>query len=185
MMAAHDSHATVRESTPREGRSAITHFVFCDRLEPMHSEEVRAEELRISGEAAERVGLPLVPIETNMRGLTTPIVHNWEDMVGAALAFFGTAMSGGFGHVVIPSSDGPNTVGPCGTSQLLDPLFSTAEVELEYDTPSGRPQPGRPLSAPASAPDRAGVSRRGNRSPGPAALRRRPSRARCRCPGGC
>ena len=125
-------------TTPREGRPAITHFVFCDRLEPMHSEAVRAEELRIAGEAAERLGLPLVPIETNIRALTTPIVHNWEDMVGAALAFFGTSMSGGLGHVVIPSSDGPQTIGPCGTSQLLDPLFSTAEVELEYDAPGTR-----------------------------------------------
>jgi colanic acid/amylovoran biosynthesis protein len=125
-------------TTPREDRPEITHFVFCDRLEPMHSEGVRAEELRIAGEVAERLGRPLVPIETNIRDLTTPIVHNWEDMVGAALAFFGTAMSGGFGHVVIPSSDGPETVGPCGTSQLLDPLFSTAEVQVEYDTPGTR-----------------------------------------------
>ena len=125
-------------TTPREGRPVITHFVFCDRLEPIHSEGVRAEELRIAGEAAERLGLPLVPIETNIPALTAPIVHNWEDMVGAALAFFGTSMSGGLGHVVIPSSDGPRTIGPCGTSQLLDPLFSTAEVELEYDAPGTR-----------------------------------------------
>ena len=125
-------------STPREGRPAITHVVFCDRLEPMHSEGVRAEEQRIAGEVAERLGRPLVPIETNIRDLTTPLVHNWEDMVGAALAFLGTAMSGGFGHVVIPSSDGPRTIGPVGTSPLLDPLFSTAEVELEYDTPGTR-----------------------------------------------
>ena len=117
----------------------ITQLVYCDRLEPLHSDRVRAEEVRLAGEVAERLGLPLVVIETNLRELTDPLVGDWADMAGAGLAFLGTSMPGGLGHIIIPSSDGPTTLGPSGTSPLLDPLFSTAEVRVEHDAPGTRP----------------------------------------------
>src|SRR5215211_2047331 len=120
-------------ASPREMPGRLSRLVFCDRLEPIHSAFVRAEELRLAGEAAARLGLPLVVIESNIRELTDEVVGDWEDMVGAGLSFLGTSMSGGLGHIVIPSSDGAGTVGPCGTSPLLDPMFSTAEVEVEPD----------------------------------------------------
>src|SRR5215210_1715839 len=118
---------------PRDPGGELTHLVYCDRLEPAHSAGVRAEEVRLATEAAERIGVPLVVIDSNIRALTDPIVRDWEDMAGAGLSFLATSMSGGLGRVVIPSSDGPETIGPCGTSPLLDPLFSTAEVEVEHD----------------------------------------------------
>lgn len=123
---------------PRGLPGPLTHLVFCDRLEPIHSAEVRDEEVRLATGAAERLGLPLVLIESNIRQLTDPIVRDWEDMVGAGLSFLATSMSGGLGHMVIPSSDGPMTVGACGTSPLLDPLFSTAEVGIDHDAPRTR-----------------------------------------------
>ena len=126
-------------ASPRETPGPLSRLVFCDRLEPIHSAFVRAEELRLAGEAAARLGLPLVVIESNIRELTDEVVGDWEDMVGAGLSFLGTSMSGGLGHIVIPSSDGAGTVGPCGTSPLLDPMFSTAEVEVEHDVPGTRP----------------------------------------------
>ena len=125
---------------PRALPGDLTHVVYCDRLEPIHSAGVRAEEVRLAGQAAELLGLPLVVIETNLRELTDPIVRDWSDMAGAGLAFLGTSMPGGLGHIIIPSSDGPRTLGPCGTSPLLDPLFSTAQVEVEHDAPATRPE---------------------------------------------
>ncbi len=126
-------------TVPRGLPGDLTELVFCDRLEPIHSPGVRAEEVRLATETAALLGLPLVLIESNIRQLTDPIVRDWEDMVGAGLSFLATSMSGGLGHVIIPSSDGPETIGPCGTSPLLDPLFSTAEVEIEHDAPGTRP----------------------------------------------
>ena len=126
-------------ATPRGVPGRLTHLVFCDRLEPIHSAGVRAEEVRLAAEAAERLDLPLVLIESNVRELTDPIVRDWADMVGAGLSFLGTSMSGGLRHAVIPSSDGPKTLGPSGTSPMLDPLFSTAEVDVEHDAPATRP----------------------------------------------
>ncbi|HET8821631.1 MAG TPA: glycosyltransferase family 2 protein [Thermoleophilaceae bacterium] len=126
-------------AAPRGGRPEITHLLFCDRLEPIHSASVRAEEVRLATEAACRLGLPLALMDSNIRALTDPLLRDWEDMVGAGLAFLGTSLSGGLGRVVIPSSDGPRTIGPCGTSPLLDPLFSTSEVDVEHDVPLTRP----------------------------------------------
>jgi Glycosyl transferase family 2 len=125
-------------ASPRGSRRPLTHLVFCDRLEPIHSDGVRAEEVRLAGEAAARLGLPLVVIESNIRQLTDPVVRNWEDIAGAGLSCLAISMSGGFNRVVIPSSDGPRTIGPSGTSPLLDPLFSTTEVEVEHDVPQTR-----------------------------------------------
>ena len=125
-------------AVPRGLPGPLTHLVFCDRLEPGHSPPTRAEEMRLAGEAAAALGLPLVVLETNLRELSDPIVGDWEDMAGAGLAMLATALGGGIGHAVIPSSDGPMTIGPCGTSPLLDPLFSTAEVEIVHDTPVTR-----------------------------------------------
>lgn len=125
-------------ATPRGLPGPLTHLVFCDRLEPMHGPAVRAEEIRLAGEAAAALGLPLVVIESNVRELTDPVVRDWEDMAGAGLSFLANSLAGGLGHVFIPSSDGPLTIGPNGTSPLLDPLFSTDAVAVEHDTPCTR-----------------------------------------------
>jgi polysaccharide pyruvyl transferase WcaK-like protein len=125
-------------ATPRGLPGPLTHLVYCDRLEPIHGEAVRREEIRLAREAAAAIGLPLVVIESNVRELTDPIVVDWEDMVGGGLSFLGLSLAGGLGHVVIPSSDGAGAIGPCGTSPLLDPLFSTERVEIEHDTPRTR-----------------------------------------------
>ncbi|HEV7845781.1 MAG TPA: glycosyltransferase [Thermoleophilaceae bacterium] len=130
--------STFSAASPRALPGRLTQLVFCDRLEPMHSLGVRQDEVRLAREAAARLDVPLALIESNIRELTDPIVRDWEDMAGAGLSFLATSMSGGLGHVVIPSSDGPKTIGPCGTSPLLDPLFSTAEVEIVHDAPGTR-----------------------------------------------
>ena len=126
-------------AVPRGLPGALTELVHCDRLEPKHSEEVRAEEIRLAGEAAGKLGLPLVVIETNLRELTDPIVADWADMVGGGLAFLAHAMAGGMGHVVIPSSAAPTTVIPTGSSPMLDAMFSTDELEVYHDAPATRP----------------------------------------------
>jgi polysaccharide pyruvyl transferase WcaK-like protein len=125
-------------AVPRGAPGAVTHAIFCDRLEPKHSAATRAEEIRLAQEAAGLLGLPLAVLDTNLRELSDPIVEDWEDMAGAALAMLANALGGGLAHVVVPSSDGPASIGPCGTSPLLDPLFSTDAVEVIHDTPQTR-----------------------------------------------
>ena len=126
-------------AVPRGLPGALTVLVYCDRLEPMHSDAVRAEEIRLAGEAARELGVPLVVIETNLRDLTDTIVADWADMVGGGLAFLAHAMAGGLGHVVIPSSAAPTTVIATGSSPILDAMFSTDELEVYHDAPASRP----------------------------------------------
>jgi 7-cyano-7-deazaguanine synthase in queuosine biosynthesis len=110
----------------------LTQLLFVDRLEPNHDEAVREEEIRRARLVAERVGLPLAVLDTNLRSFTDDLIRDWEDMAGAGLSFVANSVPGGLGQVVIPSTDGP-LVGPCGTSPLLDPLFSTEAVEITHD----------------------------------------------------
>jgi glycosyltransferase involved in cell wall biosynthesis/polysaccharide pyruvyl transferase WcaK-like protein len=126
-------------SVPRGLPGRLTHLIHSDRLEPIHSPAVRAEEVRLAEEAAARLGLPLVVLDTNLRELTDPIVRDWSDMAGAGLGFLATSLAGGLRHVVVPASAGQRTVIPTGTSPMLDPLFSTGELSIHHDVPANRP----------------------------------------------
>jgi hypothetical protein len=126
-------------SVPRGLPGELTHLVYCDGLEPLHSPPVRAEEMRLAREAASVIGVPLVVVETNLRDLCDPLVRDWADMAGAGLAFLATAMAGALGNIVVPSSAAQATVIPTGTSPMLDPIFSTDAVAIFHDTPADRP----------------------------------------------
>jgi hypothetical protein len=117
-----------------EREESIGLLVFCDGLEPRHDQRVRAEEMRLARVVAEQIGLPLVTTSTNLRELTDPLVRDWEDYVAPALAFVAHSLAGGLRRAVVPSSDSYATLEPCGTSPLLDPLFSTEAVVIEHDT---------------------------------------------------
>ncbi|MEA2398851.1 MAG: hypothetical protein QOK25_2407 [Thermoleophilaceae bacterium] len=127
-----DSTFSIAQSRPG---ADLTRLLYVDRLEPRHDQGVRAEEIRRAHLVAERAGLPLTVIDTNLREFTDGFVRNWEDMAGAGLAFVANALAAGIRRVVIPSTDGP-LVGPCGTSPLLDPLFSTELVDVVHDSVS-------------------------------------------------
>jgi hypothetical protein len=73
-------------------------------------------------------------------------------MVGAGLASIGLALGGGLGRVAIPATDGALTLAPCGTSPVLDPLFSTERVEVEYDA-SGLGRVGKVLALAEERPE--------------------------------
>ena len=70
--------------------------------------------------------------ETNVRDLSDPIVP-WGLYHGAAMAALALALQGTLGKVYVPSSASYARLHPWGTSPLLDPLWSTAEVEVVHD----------------------------------------------------
>ena len=106
--------------------------VFVDGMEPVHDATVRKQELELAHRAAEAVGLPLVMVEApHLRTLTDGTL-DWEDACGAGLAWIAHAVAGGLSRFVVPSTDSVHTLGPCGTSPVLDPLFSTRRMEIEH-----------------------------------------------------
>jgi hypothetical protein len=128
--------STYSAAVPRGHPGPLTQLVFVDALEPRHDQVVRAEEVRLAREVAARLDLPLAVASTNMRAFTDGFLNDWEDMAGAGLAGLATALAGGVGDVIIPSTDGPLTVGPSGLGPLIDPLFSTESVTVRHDSVS-------------------------------------------------
>jgi 7-cyano-7-deazaguanine synthase in queuosine biosynthesis len=118
----------------RATKRRLDALVFGDGLEPLHDPATRAAELRRAQLQCRRIGLPLEIMETNVRGLTGPIVRDWEDMCGAGLAFVAHALAGGVSAVHIAATDSFESIEPAGTSPLLDPMFSTERLEIVHDT---------------------------------------------------
>ena len=116
----------------RREPAALTHLVFCDGIEPIHSPGVAREEVARAGIAAARLSLPLVIVETNARALSHELC-DWGDAHGAVLAAIGLMLGGGLGTVLIPSTTTFATVGPFGSSPVLDGLFSTESVAIVHD----------------------------------------------------
>ncbi len=110
----------------------LTHLVFCDGVEPRHSSRTAAEEVRLATEAAELLGLPLVVVETDVRSFSDRF-WGWGSTHGGALSGVALALGGWFGRVVIPSTESFASVVPFGSSPLLDPLYSSEDVEIHHD----------------------------------------------------
>jgi hypothetical protein len=144
--------STYSAAVPRGYPGPLTQLVFVDELEPRHDDSVRGEEVRRAQDVAARLELPLAVASTNLRELTDPFIGDWEDMAGAGLAALAAGLAGGLGHVFIPSTDGPMTVGPCGVSPLIDPQFSTESVAVHHDS-NARSRLGKVAWLAAHRPD--------------------------------
>jgi glycosyltransferase involved in cell wall biosynthesis len=111
---------------------AVTQLVFCDGLEPRHSQPTAHAEIVRAQEAANALGLPLLLVTTDVRWLSDGLC-DWADAHGGALAGVGLCLGGGIGRMVIPSSDSFASLVPFGSSPLLDGWFSTESVEIVHD----------------------------------------------------
>ena len=121
--------ATYQAASAPAGR--ITHLVFIADLDPINDVATRGEEIRLAREVADRLGKPLVVAGTNLRPLADPVL-DWADLFGAGLAAVAHCLDGGLGQMVIPSSCDWATFGPCGSSPVLDHLFSTEGLRVEH-----------------------------------------------------
>jgi hypothetical protein len=117
----------------RERQPELTHLVFCDTMEPILDERVTAEELRLAGECASLLGLPLVWVSMNFRDPGAQIIE-YQDYHGAGLATLGLSLSGGLGRAVLPPGGTYSLLVPAGSHPLLDPLFSTEALTVEHDS---------------------------------------------------
>ena len=112
-----------------DGLTAAVHAV---GLEPRHDAQVSDREADLAGGAAADLGLAPVVVRTNVRELSDPVFPNWEDFVAPGLAFCAHALAGGLRSMLVASGDDYATVEPCGTSPLLDPLYSSEAMTIEH-----------------------------------------------------
>ena len=84
-------------------------------------------------EAAEMLDLPLIELRTNLRVLEETSGAGWTDYHGAALSTIAHLLGPRFSRVIIPSSWGYAHMKPWGSHPLLDPLWSSNEVQIVHD----------------------------------------------------
>jgi len=113
-------------------------LIFCERLDPIQGADTRAAEHELAAQAAGALDLPLAIVASNVREITDPLL-DWGDIHGGALGFIALSLAGGLDHVIVPSTHAPLTVGPWGSSPLLDPLWSTEVLELTHGRLETRP----------------------------------------------
>jgi hypothetical protein len=77
-------------------------------------------------------------VETTLRGVTerkrmVPEFHNWEISHGSALASVAHLLSDQFDRICIPATHTYGDVIPWGSHPLLDPLWSSDQLDILYD----------------------------------------------------
>jgi hypothetical protein len=124
--------STYSAGVPRDEPGPLEQLVYCRTLEPLHDDANRAAELAKAHEVADRLGLPLRPIWTDLRSFTDPML-GWSTMHGGGLAAMALLVGQAFRAVVVPSAYDIASLPPAGSSPLLDPLFSSESVAVFHD----------------------------------------------------
>lgn len=114
-------------------RDEITHLVY------VHGFDVRLDDrplrTRVSAmlhEVAQHLGKPLLEVETNLHAITDRYVE-WEFYHGPALASVALLLSPVLRKIYIPATHTYAALYSLGSHPLLDPLWSTEEVEIVHD----------------------------------------------------
>lgn len=94
---------------------------------------LRAKAAHNVGLAAQALGKPLIEIETNCRELTDRHVSWTYHQFGPALAAVALLLNGIARQVLVPASENYAHLDPCGSHPLLDPLWSTEEIDILHD----------------------------------------------------
>ena len=82
--------------------------------------------------AASQLGKAFIEVETNLRQFSDNYA-NWSLYHGAAIAATGIIVSGRLSKFYIPSTHSYADLFPWGSHPVLDPLFSTDQLEFEHD----------------------------------------------------
>jgi len=74
----------------------------------------------------------VIEIETNLREFSDPVV-NWHMYHGSALAAIGHLLKPGINKIFIPSSNTYKNLIPWGSNALIDPLWSSFDLQFAHD----------------------------------------------------
>jgi hypothetical protein len=119
--------------------TALKHQDELDALVFIHGFDIRVERTtvrtkcsQLARAAATALGKPLVEVETNVRSFSRRYV-GWGLYHGSALASVALFLAGRFRRVYVPGALSYDSYFPHGSHPLLDPLWTTADMELVYD----------------------------------------------------
>jgi pyruvyl transferase EpsO len=131
-----DSFFSIHDPDGNLGASSV--LVFAEGFDvPLASGPLRSRIKERLREAARLMGKAFIPVATNYRALTDPLIP-WEMAHGGGLASSGLAVGGAVRRIGINSSDAYISRTPYGTHPDLDVLWSRRSLEF---VPVGTPYP--------------------------------------------
>lgn len=78
-------------------------------------------------------GVRAIVVRTNLRQHELLRNHDWEELLGAALAAVGQCLAPDFGRLLIPSSASEDLLTPWGSHPETDPRWSSSAVAIEHE----------------------------------------------------
>ena len=119
---------------PRAASERIEALIFIWGFDiPLSSDAAWRTALDGNLAAARKLGVPLIPVATNLRE-TRFRETNWTRLShGVALAGVAQALGGELGTVLIPSSASQRDLRPWGSHPDVDPLFSSRRTRIIHD----------------------------------------------------
>jgi hypothetical protein len=131
-------HTVLNETVDILLYSAAADFVWGKRDSgPEKTMRAREPVVALHRECADRRGLRLVVVDTNLRHFVEPL-RNWGFSHGGILAACGLAIGSSIEELRIPSSLTYGNLTQLGTHPLLDPCWSTESTEAVHDAPEVR-----------------------------------------------
>lgn len=119
--------------TALKHRNEIDALIFVHGFDiAIEDRDIQMEVSRSLRQAAEELGKPLIEVRTNLRSFLKPHIP-WEFAYGAGLASVALFLAPFFRKIYIASSFSYGELIPCGSHPLLDPLWSSEDMELVHD----------------------------------------------------
>jgi len=117
----------------------LKHHSEIDRIVLVHGFDLRLEDAPMRAkvskalrQVAKELGVHLIEVETNVRSLADRYFP-WRFYHGAMLASVALLLAPQIRRFYVPASDSYATLVPWGSHPLLDPLWSTEQMELIHD----------------------------------------------------
>ncbi len=127
-----DSFSTLIKYT-NDKNTPLSHLFFVHGFDIAIDNEELINEVRPRiQEIAQKSNMELIDIRTNIRQISDTIL-GWEMAHGGALAMVALLFRRGFKTIIIPGAGANTWAEPWGSSQYLDPLWSTETLEVVHD----------------------------------------------------
>ncbi|HXJ34313.1 MAG TPA: hypothetical protein VMS22_09790 [Candidatus Eisenbacteria bacterium] len=115
-------------------RDEITALVFVYAYEPrLLDPETRAAHIRVVRSAAAELGKPLIEIDTNVWSFADSHVSFHLHYISSFLASVALLLAPRLHKIYIPSTWSYTSLFPWGSHPLLDPLWSSDDIEIVHD----------------------------------------------------
>jgi hypothetical protein len=95
--------------------------------------ELRRQVSSVLQDVADKLGKPLIEVETNLHEFTKRFIDWGLQGFGSGLASVAILLSSHLKKIYIPSSESYAHLEPCGSHPMLDPLWGTERLEIVHD----------------------------------------------------